>query len=73
MLCDAMGRIRVVVDPRCRELRSDFLKVSWQRGAEGFALDKKSDPKRTHMSDALGCFIYRDYKLDRFVRVITPR
>jgi hypothetical protein len=34
----------------CRELRSDFLKVSWQRGAEGFGLDKKSDPKRTHMT-----------------------
>jgi Terminase large subunit, T4likevirus-type, N-terminal len=73
MLCDATGRVRLVVDPRCRELRSDFLKVSWQRGAEGFGLDKKSDPRRTHMTDALGYFIYRDYKLDSFERVITPR
>ena len=31
-------------------LRANFLKVNWQRGAEGFGLDKKSDPKRTHMT-----------------------
>jgi Terminase large subunit, T4likevirus-type, N-terminal len=73
MLCDAMGRVRVFVDPRCTELRSDFLKVSWKRGAEGFDLDKKSNSLRTHMSDALGYFIYRDYKLDSFERVVTPR
>lgn len=60
MLCDAMGRVRVFVDPRCKELKSDFLKVSWKRGAEGFDLDKKSNSLRTHMSDALGYFIYRD-------------
>jgi Terminase large subunit, T4likevirus-type, N-terminal len=73
MLRDAMGRVRILVDPRCRELRSDFLKVSWKRGAEGFDLDKTSDSKRTHMSDALGYFVYRDYKLDSFERVITRR
>jgi hypothetical protein len=73
MLCDAMGRVRLFVDPRCTELRSDFLKVSWKRGAEGFDLDKKSNSLRTHMSDALGYFIYRDYKLDSFERVITKR
>jgi Terminase large subunit, T4likevirus-type, N-terminal len=73
MLCDAMGRVRLFVDPRCTELRSDFLKVSWKRGAEGFDLDKKSNSLRTHMSDALGYFIYRDYKLDSFERVIMPR
>jgi hypothetical protein len=47
--------------------------VSWKRGAECFDLDKKSNSLRTHMSDALGYFIYRDYKLDSFERVITPR
>jgi len=73
MLRDAMGRVRLSIDPRCKELRSDFLKVSWKHGAEGFELDKKSDPKRTHMSDALGYFIYHDHKLDSFERVITLR
>jgi Terminase large subunit, T4likevirus-type, N-terminal len=73
MLCDAMGRVRLFVDPRCTELRSDFLKVSWKRGAEGFDLDKKSNSLRTHMSDALGYFIYRDHKLDSFERMITLR
>jgi hypothetical protein len=73
MLCDANGTVRVLIDPRCRELRSDFLKVSWQPGAEGFALDKKADPRRTHMSDAFGYFIYREHKLASFQRVITLR
>jgi hypothetical protein len=73
MLRDAMGRVRLFMDPRCKELRSDLLKVSWKRGAEGFELNKKSDAKRTHMSDALGYFIYRDYRLESFQRVITKR
>jgi hypothetical protein len=73
MLCDAQGRVRVAVDKRCKELRADFLKVSWKQGAEGFELDKKSDSKRTHMSDGFGYFIYREYKLDSFQRVITLR
>jgi hypothetical protein len=73
MLCDAQNRVRVLVDVRCKELRSDFLKVSWEKNAEGYALDKKTDSRRTHMTDAFGYFIYRDYKLDSFQRVITPR
>jgi hypothetical protein len=73
MLCDAQNRVRVLVDVRCKELRSDFLKVSWEKNAEGYALDKKTDSRRTHMTDAFGYFIYRDYKLDSFQRVITLR
>ncbi|HXJ44211.1 MAG TPA: terminase family protein [Bryobacteraceae bacterium] len=73
MLCDAMHRVRILIDPRCKELRTDLLKVSWKRGAEGFELDKRSDLKRTHMSDAFGYYLYRDHRLDSFQRVITVR
>lgn len=73
MLCDAMERVRVKIDVRCRELRVDLLKVSWEKSAEGYRLDKKSDPKRTHMSDALGYLVWADYRMDAFRRVITPR
>lgn len=73
LLCDALGNVRLVIDPRCKELRSDLLKVSWKKDAEGFELDKKTDRKRTHMSDALGYEVYKDHKLESFERVITLR
>ena len=73
MLCDALGQVRIFIDVRCRELRTDLLKVTWKRGAEGFELDKKSDPKRTHMTDALGYHVWADYRIGSFKRVITTR
>ena len=73
MLQDARGVVRLVVDPSCKELRSDLLKVSWKKDADGFELDTKPDKMRTHMSDALGYQIYKDLRLDSFQRVITGR
>lgn len=69
-LKDAAGRIQVLVDPRCKELRTDFLKVSWKRDAQGYELDKKSDMRRTHMSDAFGYYIWQERRVDSFQREV---
>lgn len=49
------GRQRtIVIDPSCRELILDFERVLWREG--GTDIDK-SDPLRTHASDALGYLV----------------
>lgn len=56
LLCAASGRRRLTIDPACRELRLDFERVSWAQDSSGRSIGQisKSDPKRTHTSDALG-------------------
>ncbi len=56
LLKPAIGITRVYVDPECKELIHDLRAVRWARDASGNARDTldKRDPKRTHMSDALG-------------------
>lgn len=41
---------RIIIDSSCKKLIADLEKVSWKDGA----LDKKTDPMITHISDALG-------------------
>lgn len=62
LLRDAAGEIKLYVDPRCSQLIQDFEEVAWKRDNNGNALDEidKSDPKRTHTSDALGYLVYRE-------------
>jgi Terminase large subunit, T4likevirus-type, N-terminal len=50
------GEHRLFIDSRCKELVRDFEEVSWRLDAHGNTLPDldKSDPKRTHLSDALG-------------------
>jgi len=54
------GEARMKIDPRCRELQKDFEAVCWKRDAAGNALNDiaKNDPKRTHISDALGYLVW---------------
>ena len=54
-LCNAGGAVRIYVDPRCRALIEDLEKCQLVNGE----LDKR-DPKRTHISDALGYLVHRD-------------
>jgi hypothetical protein len=70
MLMSADGRRRLFVDPKCRELIADLRQVSWKEGA-AVDLDKRTDPRRTHMSDALGYLVHREYPVTAFRRVIT--
>lgn len=58
-LKNAAGEIRIEIDPRCRELIRDFEEVRYVEGS--LAIDKESDPRRTHLSDALGYLVYEEF------------
>jgi len=59
------GFRRLLIDPRCKELIQDLERVHWKTDASGNALNDvdKSDPARTHASDALGYMIARAFPL----------
>jgi phage terminase large subunit len=52
------GQARLFVNPRCKELIKDFEQVGYQPNTA--MIDKNSDPKRTHLSDALGYLIWQE-------------
>ena len=56
LLTNAMGEVRLEVDPRCGELIKDFEEVMFK--PESGVIDKMRDPRRTHTSDALGYVIW---------------
>lgn len=65
LICNHAGERRLIIDPSCRNLIADFERVSWKKDGAGNPtgdLDK-SDPKRTHVSDASGYLIYREFGL----------
>jgi hypothetical protein len=65
MLKNHAGDRRLIVDPRCKELIADFERVGWKRDPHGNTLTQldKSDPKRTHASDALGYLVEKEFGL----------
>jgi len=65
MLCNSPGMRRLFIDPRCRRLIRDLERVVWKadgHGNVGAQLDK-SDPELTHVSDALGYVVEREFGL----------
>ena len=54
------GEIRLLVDPKCKELIKDFEQVSYK--ADSNAIDKEKDRQRTHLSDALGYLLWQECK-----------
>ena len=60
-LKSASGECQLLVDPRCKELIKDLEEVSYIPGST--AIDKDKDPKRTHLSDALGYLIWQECRL----------
>ena len=65
MLCNSQGTRRLFIDPRSRRLIHDLERVSWKAdgyGNLGAQLDK-SDPELTHVSDALGYLVEREFGL----------
>ena len=63
-LCNHAGDRNLKVDPSCKQLIEDFRQVHWKTDADGvstFELDKRSDPRRTHLSDALGYMIHAEF------------
>ena len=65
---------RLCIDPGCRELLADLEEVNWKVDAHGNTyseLDKR-DPKRTHVSDALGYYCAAEHGLSRRVVRLLP-
>jgi hypothetical protein len=64
-LCNHAGERRTVIDPRCKELIADLEQVTWKSDPHGNTLSKidQSNPRRTHISDALGYLIEREFGL----------
>jgi hypothetical protein len=68
-LKNAAGDIRLVVDPeKAPHVQRDFEGVRLLAGAAG-EIDKKADPELSHLSDAIGYYIARQFPL--VVREIT--
>ena len=51
LICSASGRRRLRVNPRCRDLIRDLKFMVYKEGTDQ---PDKSDPERSHHSDALG-------------------
>lgn len=80
MLCSfgeghrSAGTRSLFVDRRCKELILDFEDVAWKTDTNGVMypeIDKKKNPKRTHLSDALGYFIHAIHNTSSRGRVLT--
>ncbi|MGQ9918178.1 MAG: terminase large subunit domain-containing protein [Bryobacteraceae bacterium] len=61
-LRNAAGEVGLVVHPRCKELILDFERVQWAEGSS--EIDKEKDPRRTHLSDALGYLLWERQQSD---------
>jgi hypothetical protein len=57
-LKSADGERRLFVDPKCKELIRDLEEVVLIPGTT--SIDKSSDPRRTHLSDALGYLAWQE-------------
>jgi hypothetical protein len=55
----ADGNRSLTVRGRCTELLKDLEQVVYKEGSQ--AIDKESDPKRTHLSDALGYLVWQEF------------
>ena len=62
-LCSQARSRTLFIDPRCKQLIQDLERVQWKQDANGNMLHEmdKSDPARTHVSDALGYMISREF------------
>ncbi|MBV8809565.1 MAG: terminase family protein [Acidobacteriaceae bacterium] len=56
LLTNALGEVRLEVNSRCMELIRDFEEVVFK--PDSGVIDKNRDPKRSHVSDALGYAIW---------------
>ena len=51
--------VHLFIDPKCKELVKDLEEVVYK--PDTGAIDKDRDPKRTHLSDALGYLIWQEF------------
>jgi hypothetical protein len=64
-LCNAAGLVGIQVDPKCKRLVKDLEQVAWKADANGRMTGEidKSNAELTHVSDALGYLIEREFGL----------
>ena len=55
-LCNAQGERWLIVNTKCKELMKDFEQVCYKSGTS--QIDKEKDSKRSHLSDALGYYLW---------------
>jgi hypothetical protein len=62
-LCSQVGVRTLFIDPGCKQLIQDLERVQWKQDSNGNMLHEidKSDPERTHVSDALGYMISQEF------------
>jgi len=58
-LKSADGQVQLLVNQNCKELIADFEQVAWRGNTS--EIDKERDPKRTHLSDALGYVLWAHF------------
>jgi len=65
VLKNLSGEHRLLIDPKCKHLIRDLEQVRWKADPYGNSLAEldKSDPMRTHVSDALGYLIAREFPM----------
>ena len=59
-LAAADGVRALTVDPRCGELIRDLEQVVYKENSQ--VIDKERDPRRTHLSDALGYLVWQEFR-----------
>ena len=59
-LRNASGERRLAIDEKCKELIQDLEQVCYKPGSS--QLDKDSDSRRTHLSDALGYLLWQEFR-----------
>jgi hypothetical protein len=57
LLTNALGEVRLEIDPACKELIKDLEEVTFKK--DSGVIDKNRDPQRTHASDALGYLVWQ--------------
>jgi hypothetical protein len=58
MLKTADDEVKLFIDPKCKGLIQDLEEVTYKPDSR--VIDKDRDPKRTHLSDALGYLIWEE-------------
>jgi hypothetical protein len=65
LLRNHAGQHRLQIAPHCKQLIKDFEQVCWKCDPHGTSLAEleKSDPRRTHASDAVGYYIAHEFPM----------
>ena len=65
ILCNHAGQHRLRIDPQCKQLIKDFEQVSWKTDPHGNSVAEldKSNFMRTHVSDALGYYVAKEFPM----------